>query len=99
MQQPAAPRCASSSTNRAACVGRWVDVFTDVYFAFDIILNFRTAIMDEHGHLIIDNATIACSYLKGNDAVVIRQSCLRIVYICCMDYDGQRNHRVLLPQG
>lgn len=27
-------------------------------------MNFRTAIVDEHGHLITDTKKIACSYLK-----------------------------------
>jgi Ca2+-binding EF-hand superfamily protein len=42
----------------------WVDVVVDVYFWFDIFLNFRTAYRDESGDLVIDIKLIRNRYLK-----------------------------------
>ena len=45
--------------------GDILDWIIDVFFALDIVFNFRTAYYDKHGILITDTRQIRKSYLKG----------------------------------
>lgn len=56
-----------------------VDVVTDVFFAADIVMNFRTGLISQTGVLISDGATLAYHYLKGW-FVVDLLSCLPVSY-------------------
>eukprot|EP01050_Picozoa_sp_SAG11_P002008 SAG11_NODE_97_length_16960_cov_22.407405_2_plen_786_part_00 len=58
----------------------WVDLSVDVYFAVDILLNFRTAVYNNHGTLEIELGRIACLYLKSWFIIDIL-SCLPISYV------------------
>ena len=41
----------------------WWEAFVDLYFILDIFLNFRTAIVDRHGALVLSSGKIARSYM------------------------------------
>eukprot|EP00941_MAST-03F_sp_MAST-3F-sp1_P000449 g449.t1 len=42
-----------------------INIFVDIFFALDIIITFRTPVLDENGDLILDAKIIAIKYLKG----------------------------------
>jgi CRP-like cAMP-binding protein/voltage-gated potassium channel Kch len=42
-----------------------VDVFVDIMFLFDMLVNFRTCFFDEHLKLITDGNQVAWHYMKG----------------------------------
>ncbi len=44
--------------------GFWLDALIDVYFAVDIVVNFRTAYYDGSGKLVTDLRMVAKKYLK-----------------------------------
>jgi CRP-like cAMP-binding protein len=59
----------------------WVELFVDVYFVVDIVMNFRTAFYDGRtGELIINDGDIARNYLSTWFAIDF-VSCLPISYI------------------
>lgn len=43
----------------------WWEVFVDCYFILDIFLNFRTAIVDKHGALVLSSKKIAQAYMTS----------------------------------
>ena len=58
----------------------WWEAVVDLYFWLDIILNFRTAVFDERGELVIEGAEIRRQYYRTwflPDLV----SCLPVAYI------------------
>jgi Ca2+-binding EF-hand superfamily protein/CRP-like cAMP-binding protein len=60
--------------------GFWVDFLVDIYFLVDIVMNFRTAVYNIHGVLVINKKDIACSYMTGWFSIDVL-SCLPITYI------------------
>eukprot|EP01052_Picozoa_sp_SAG31_P068785 SAG31_NODE_27594_length_423_cov_1.104938_1_plen_80_part_01 len=43
----------------------WVDVLIDLYFLVDIVVNFRTAYIDDHGQLETNLRMIARQYARS----------------------------------
>lgn len=43
----------------------WWEVVVDCYFILDIFLNFRTAIVDQHGALVLSSSEIATDYMTS----------------------------------
>ena len=68
----------------------WWEVAVDVYFWFDIVLNFRTGYYDRHGQLVIDQKQIAIKYVTGWFPIDV-VSCLPVMYVEMLIYgaDGQ----------
>ena len=61
----------------------WLELCVDIYFWFDIVLNFRTAYRDDstgHALLVVDLKLIRNKYLKSWFSVDI-VSCLPITYV------------------
>jgi Ca2+-binding EF-hand superfamily protein len=58
----------------------WFEVLCDVYFVFDIFLNFRTAYRDDDGVLITDTKVIAHRYLRSWFIIDIC-ACFPVTYI------------------
>ena len=58
----------------------WFEVLCDIYFAFDIFLNFRTAYRTDEGDLVIDPKTIRANYLSTWFAIDIA-ACFPLTYI------------------
>ena len=68
---------------RSCCCSRcrWIDLFVDLYFTSDLIMNFRTAYFDRaSGILITGPGNIARNYLTGWFTIDLL-SCLPISYI------------------
>eukprot|EP01052_Picozoa_sp_SAG31_P004477 SAG31_NODE_186_length_20918_cov_26.890917_5_plen_530_part_00 len=62
----------------------WFEVLIDLYFLFDIVLNFRTAIMNEsNGLLIIEQCEIAKRYATTWLLIDVA-SCLPVTYIALL---------------
>ena len=57
-----------------------VDVFVDMFFIYDIFLNFRTAAWNRHGFLIYERKGIAVQYMKGWFVVDVL-GCLPVNYV------------------
>lgn len=63
----------------------WVELFVDVYFIVDIILNFRTAYYENStGELVIDDRLIVYNYLRTWFCIDF-VSCLPVSYIELLD--------------
>lgn len=60
--------------------GFWLDALIDLYFAVDIVVNFRTAYYDDTGKLVTDLRMIAKKYLK-TWFMIDFVSCVPIGYI------------------
>ena len=58
----------------------WWDVALDLYFIADIFVNFRAAIFDDHGRLVVSSAVIARHYLRGWFCLDF-VSCLPVEYV------------------
>jgi Ca2+-binding EF-hand superfamily protein len=58
----------------------WFEVCSDIYFAFDIFLNFRTAYRTDEGDLIVDPKVIRQNYLSTWFAIDIA-ACFPLTYI------------------
>ena len=75
------------------------DLCVDIYFATDLVLNFRTAVVTSEGQLLYKQVDIARAYLKGWFTIDF-MSCLPLSY---MDYfvegagesDGQSRNRMV----
>lgn len=68
-------------------VAFWFDLFVDLYFLVDIVINFRTAYLDNNGVLIIQRKLVTVNYLKGWCIVDII-SCLPVNYITMIQSGG-----------
>ena len=75
----------------------WVEVVVDLYFATDILINFRTAYRTEEGDLVTSPRKIAHHYLRGWFAIDIC-ACFPVTYIGLMisgtDSDQQGAQKV-----
>ena len=58
----------------------WFEVFVDVYFILDIVINFRTAFWDVNQELIIEPKAICFEYLKTCFFIDLA-ACFPITYI------------------
>jgi hypothetical protein len=58
----------------------WFEVFVDVYFILDIVINFRTAFWDVNQELIIEPKAICFEYLKTWFFIDLA-ACFPITYI------------------
>jgi len=58
----------------------WFEVFVDLYFVLDIIINFRTGFRDSEGEMVVDSKAVAMAYLK-NWFVLDVVACLPITYV------------------
>ena len=58
----------------------WFEVVVDVYFICDIAFNFRTAIFDHEGVLVLDTKEISRQYFKGWFGLDVL-ACLPVTYI------------------
>ena len=58
----------------------WFEVLCDIYFAFDIFLNFRTAYRTDEGDLVVDPREIRANYLSTWFAIDIA-ACFPLTYI------------------
>lgn len=58
----------------------WFEAIVDVYFAFDILINFRTAFATEDGGLITSTHAIAKRYIKGWFWIDVA-ACFPVTYI------------------
>eukprot|EP01044_Picomonas_judraskeda_P001146 COSAG03_NODE_63_length_15223_cov_32.095940_5_plen_939_part_00 len=70
----------------------WWEVVIDVYFWFDIVLNFRTGYYDRHGQLVIDQKKIAVKYLTSWFPIDV-VSCLPVMYIEMLIYGAEGRAR------
>ena len=41
------------------------ELFVDIYFIMDIVMNFRTQFEHENGYIVTDTRAIAINYMKG----------------------------------
>eukprot|EP01044_Picomonas_judraskeda_P008528 COSAG03_NODE_980_length_5128_cov_1.552197_4_plen_512_part_00 len=70
----------------------WFDIFVDVYFLFDILLNTQTAYVDDRGVLEINRKRICKHYVTGW-FIVDFVTCIPISYIMLLlsDNDSRKN--------
>lgn len=61
----------------------WFEVFVDMYFYFDIVINFRTSYKTPEGELIIDPKMIRDNYIRSWFFIDI-VACLPVTYIGMM---------------
>lgn len=80
----------------------WVDVLIDLYFLVDIVVNFRTAYIDDHGQLETNLRMIARQYARSWFLIDF-VSCLPIPYVFLLinalnDSDGTSGGQVKLAK-
>ena len=63
-----------------ASLAFWVEVFVDIYFVTDIVLNFRTTIRTVEGDLVMDPKEIAKAYMKSWFFIDMA-ACLPVTYV------------------
>jgi hypothetical protein len=66
----------------------WWELFVDMYFVVDIVLNFRTPFYDAQGRLVYNSTEMAKNYLKGWLLIDIGSCASLLQYIFLLTNSG-----------